>query len=247
MLRVSSGASTGAVVAVVLGVGGGAVSLSAGAFVGAICPFAPGLLLRHTLGSATDRMGSPGSPAMQLFSALTSFVVMTSADAEQTRGVLFWLLGSLSGVTWCEVVLCTAEVAGFLVVCLAHARTLDACAFGQDAAGALGVHVARTRIVLLCTTALLTAAVSARPEPTRRAPASGTKLSFMPNMPVLTVTQSGLPVSSSTYTRPTLPTFSPSLSYTVRPSSSPESVKPSAAPITEPSSLGAPCGWLHRM
>ncbi|MDF9874131.1 hypothetical protein OKW18_006269 [Streptomyces pratensis] len=34
----------------------------------------------------------------------------------------------------------------------------------------------------------------------------------MPNMPVFTVIQSGLPVSSSTYTRPTVPTFSPSLS-----------------------------------
>lgn len=97
--------------------------------------------------------------AMQPFSALTSFGVMTSADAEQTRGVLFWLLGSLSGVGWSEVVLCSAVLAVCLVICLAHARTLDAFAFGQDAAAALGVNVARTRIVLLCATALLTAAL----------------------------------------------------------------------------------------
>ncbi|MFK0133881.1 FecCD family ABC transporter permease [Streptomyces rubiginosohelvolus] len=159
VLGVSSGASTGAVVVVVLGVGGGAVSLSAGAFVGALLSFALVLLLSHTLGGSTDRVVLSGVAAMQLFSALTSFVVMTSADAEQTRGVLFWLLGSLSGVGWSEVALCSAVLAVCLVVCLAHARTLDAFAFGQDAAAALGVNVARTRIVLLCTTALLTAAL----------------------------------------------------------------------------------------
>ncbi|MGW0860354.1 FecCD family ABC transporter permease [Streptomyces sp. NPDC002690] len=159
VLGVSSGASTGAVVVVVLGVGGGAVSLSAGAFVGALASFALVLLLSHTLGGTTDRVVLSGVAVMQLFSALTSFVVMTAADAEQTRGVLFWLLGSLSGVGWTDVRLCAGIVVVTLMICLGHARTLDAFAFGQDAAATLGVHVARTRTVLLCTTALLTAAL----------------------------------------------------------------------------------------
>ncbi|MFB8117922.1 FecCD family ABC transporter permease [Streptomyces sp. NPDC055962] len=159
VLGVSSGASTGAVVVVVLGVGGGAVSVSAGAFAGALCSFGLVLLLSHTLGGSTDRVVLSGVAAMQLFSALTSFVVMTAADAEQTRGVLFWLLGSLSGVGWSEVWTCAAVLVVTLGICLGHARTLDAFAFGQDAAAALGVHVARTRLVLLCTTALLTAAL----------------------------------------------------------------------------------------
>lgn len=159
VLGVSSGASTGAVVVVVLGVGGGAVSLSAGAFVGALASFALVLLLSHTLGGTTDRVVLSGVAVMQLFSALTSFVVMTAADAEQTRGVLFWLLGSLSGVGWTDVRLCTGVVVLTLTICLGYARTLDAFAFGQDAAATLGVHVARTRTVLLCATALLTAAL----------------------------------------------------------------------------------------
>lgn len=117
------------------------------------------LLLSHTLGGSTDRVVLSGVAAMQLFSALTSFVVMTAADAEQTRGVLFWLLGSLSGVGWSDVWTCSGVLVVTLGICLGHARTLDAFAFGQDAAAALGVHVARTRIVLLCTTALLTAAL----------------------------------------------------------------------------------------
>ncbi|WP_149181637.1 iron ABC transporter permease [Streptomyces sp. TRM49041] len=161
VLGVSSGASTGAVAVVVLGAGGGALSVSGGAFAGALCSFAAMLLLSHTLGGTTDRVVLSGVAAMQLFSALTSFIVVTSADAETTRGVLFWLLGSLSGAGWADVWLCLAALLLVLTVCLGHARTLDAFAFGQDAASALGVDTARARLVLLCATALLTAALVA--------------------------------------------------------------------------------------
>ncbi|KUO17127.1 FecCD family ABC transporter permease [Streptomyces dysideae] len=159
VLGVSSGASTGAVIVVVLGVGGGLVSVSAGAFAGALVSFALVLLLSHTFGGTTDRVVLAGVAAMQLFSALTSFIVLTAADAETTRGVLFWLLGSLGGVGWTDVWVCTAVLAVALVVFLSYGRTLDAFAFGQDAAATLGVSVARTRLVLLCATALLTAAL----------------------------------------------------------------------------------------
>ncbi|MFI9024472.1 FecCD family ABC transporter permease [Streptomyces sp. NPDC053560] len=159
VLGVSSGASTGAVLVVVLGVGGGALSLSGGAFVGAVCAFALVLLLSHVLGGSTDRVVLSGVAAMQLFSALTSFIVLTAADAETTRGVLFWLLGSLSGAGWTDVCLCLAVLAVALLICLGHSRSLDAFAFGQDAAAALGVSVTRTRWILLSTTALLTAAL----------------------------------------------------------------------------------------
>ncbi|WP_329281333.1 FecCD family ABC transporter permease [Streptomyces sp. NBC_01451] len=159
VLGVSSGASTGAVAVVVLGVGGGVVSMSAGAFLGALLSFALVLLLSHTLGDSVDRVVLSGVAAMQLFSALTSFIVLTSADAETTRGVLFWLLGSLTGADWSQVLLCTAVLAVVLLVCLGHARTLDAFAFGEEAAASLGVRVARTRLILLCVTALLTAAL----------------------------------------------------------------------------------------
>ncbi|MEV1024886.1 iron chelate uptake ABC transporter family permease subunit [Streptomyces sp. NPDC050264] len=159
VLGVSSGASTGAVLVVVLGLGGGALSVSGGAFLGALCSFALVLLLSHTLGGTTDRVVLCGVAAMQLFSSLTSFVVLTAADAETTRGVLFWLLGSLGGVGWSELWLCLAVLVVALAVCLGYGRALDAFAFGQEAAAALGVHVARTRLVLLCVTALLTAAL----------------------------------------------------------------------------------------
>ncbi|MBR7672552.1 FecCD family ABC transporter permease [Streptomyces daliensis] len=157
VLGVSSGASTGAVAVAVLGVGGGAVSLSAGAFVGAVVSFGLVLLLAYTSGGTTDRVLLSGIAAMQLFSALTSFIVFTSADAEQTRGVLFWLLGSLSSADWTDVALCAGALVLVLAVCLTRANALDAFAFGQEAAAALGVAVQRVRMLLLLVTALLTA------------------------------------------------------------------------------------------
>ncbi|WP_127782855.1 iron chelate uptake ABC transporter family permease subunit [Rhodococcus sp. X156] len=159
VLGVSSGASTGAVSVVVLGAGAGAVGLTTGAFLGALLAFGLVLVLAAAAGGTTDRVVLAGIAATQLFSALTSFIVFTAADAEQTRGVLFWLLGSLASASWADVVLCAAVVLVGLAVCLAAATSLDAFTFGTDAAASLGVHVARTRTVLLVVTALMTAVI----------------------------------------------------------------------------------------
>ncbi|QGW23282.1 ABC transporter [Dietzia sp. DQ12-45-1b] len=159
ILGISSGASTGAVLIVVLGVGAGAVGLTTGAFVGALTAFGFVLLLAFASGGTTDRVVLAGVAATQLFSAVTSFVVYTAADAEQTRGVLFWLLGSLSSVRWSDVAACGVVVLAGLLVCLLHTSSLDAFTFGQDAAAALGVDVARTRLVLMVVTALITAVI----------------------------------------------------------------------------------------
>lgn len=157
VLGISSGASTGAVLVIVLGVGAGAISLSVGAFVGALVAFGLVLLLAAGAGGGTDRIVLAGVAGTQLFSALTSFIVTSSADAEQTRGVLFWLLGSLAGADWGDVALCGAVTVVALVACLLSAPALDAFAFGQDAAAALGVPVGTIRLLLLLVTALLTA------------------------------------------------------------------------------------------
>ncbi|BBY73522.1 ABC transporter permease [Mycolicibacterium parafortuitum] len=161
VLGVSSGASTGAVLVAVLGVGGGVLTLSSGAFLGAVVSFGLVLTLAYFAGGGTDRVVLAGVAGTQLFSALTSFVVLSSANAEQTRGVLFWLLGSLSGASWTDVRLCAVVIGFGLVCCLLLAPTMDAFAFGQDTAATLGVSVGRTRAILLVLTALMTATVVA--------------------------------------------------------------------------------------
>jgi iron complex transport system permease protein len=157
VLGISAGASTGAVAVMILGFGYGVLTLSTGAFVGAVVAFLLVSLLAAGAGGGADRVILAGVAGSQLFNALTSYIVTTSANAEQARGVMFWLLGSLSGVRWPDVYLAGPVALGGFVICLLYARALDAFTFGTDAAAALGIPVARVRIVLLGLTALLTA------------------------------------------------------------------------------------------
>lgn len=157
LLGVSAGASTGAVSVVILGIGIGTVGLTVGAFVGAIAAFVLVILLATVAGGGTARVVLAGVAGTQLFSAVTSFIVITSADSEQTRGILFWLLGSLARARWLDVGVAAAACLVVLVICLSRAAELDAFAFGTDAAASLGVNVAVLRSILLTVTALLTA------------------------------------------------------------------------------------------
>ncbi len=159
VLGISAGASTGAVAVMILGLGYGVLTLSSGAFIGAIVAFLFVAVLAAGTGGQSDRIVLAGVAGSQLFNALTSYIVTTSANAEQARGVMFWLLGSLGGVRWPDVYLAAPIALAGFIVCMLHARALDAFAFGSDAAETLGISVRRVRVVLLVLTALMTAAV----------------------------------------------------------------------------------------
>lgn len=159
VLGISAGASTGAVCVMVLGLGYGVLSLSAGAFIGAVAAFLVVGVLATGAGGSSERIILCGVAGSQLFNAVTSYIVTTSANAEQARGVLFWLLGSMSGVRWPDVYLSVPIAIAGCAVCLLHARALDAFAFGTDSAASLGVAVRKTQIVLFGATAIMTASV----------------------------------------------------------------------------------------
>lgn len=157
LLGVSAGASTGAVAVTILGVGGGAYGLSTGAFTGAILAFGLVAALARAAGGGPAQLVLAGIAGSQLFNALTSFFVAKSANAEQARGIMFWLLGNLSGVRWPDVSLALpATLLGF-VVCLAHVRQMDAFSFGSQSAASLGIHIRRVQVVLIGVTTLMTA------------------------------------------------------------------------------------------
>ncbi|RWX79148.1 iron ABC transporter permease [Neorhizobium lilium] len=159
VLGISAGASTGAVAIVILGVGAGVVSLSAGAFAGAFAAFFFVALLSNGTRGGADRTILAGVAASQLFNATTSYIVTTSGNAQQARDVMFWLLGSFGGVRWPEFALVSVVLGIGLLVCLCYARVLDAFAFGDEAASALGVNVGRARIILFAVTAMMTATI----------------------------------------------------------------------------------------
>jgi len=159
VLGVSAGASTGAVAVVVLGIGSGTVTLSAGAFAGAFAAFAFVALLTNGARGGSERTILAGVAASQLFNAITAWTVSTSASAQQARDVMFWLLGSFSGVRWPEFQLVLVVMLVGLAVCLYYARALDAFTFGDDAAASLGIAVPWVRLILFIVTALMTATI----------------------------------------------------------------------------------------
>lgn len=157
ILGISAGASTGAVSVAILGFGAGLLTLPIGAFLGALVAFGLVSLLAMRAGRGTGAIILAGVAGSQLFNALTSFIVTKAANAEQARGIMFWLLGNLSGVRWPDVSLALpVAIAGFLL-CLWHARTLDAFTFGSESAASLGIPVRRIYAVLIGVSALMTA------------------------------------------------------------------------------------------
>ena len=161
LLGVSSGASTGAVAVLLLGIGGG-VSLSAGAFAGALASFGVLMLLLGG-GRVADpaRVVLTGVLVSQFFAAVTSVILMVSGDANSTRGFTYWLLGSLAGARWQPVVITGAIVLAGVVAVQFLAPALDAFTFGWDSAAALGVDVTAARVRLMVLTAVMTAAAVA--------------------------------------------------------------------------------------
>ncbi|MFJ9342623.1 FecCD family ABC transporter permease [Streptomyces sp. NPDC101733] len=159
LLGVSSGASTGAVVVVVLPLGGaglGALGVTGGALIGALLSFALLMALLRRTGLDSVRIVLTGVVVGQLFTALTSLVLMSSADADTTRAVTHWLLGSMAPARWDAVTICAIVTPLGLIAARLCANALDGFAFGADTAASLGIDVRRTRLLLLVVTAVLT-------------------------------------------------------------------------------------------
>ncbi len=159
-LGISSGAAFGASLVIVLQVFGLAlpsgVSIPLFAFLGSL-----GTLMGVLALASGDRRLSSTSLILSgvivaaILSAAIGFLKFL-AD-EQVGIIIFWLMGSLSGVSWANIfVLVPVALAG-LGLCLIYSRDLNIMATGERAAATLGVNTLRLRWILLVTCSLMTA------------------------------------------------------------------------------------------
>jgi iron complex transport system permease protein len=100
-----------------------------------------------------------GVAVVSLLTAVQTFVLQRNSDV--VREVYNWILGRLSTASWSDVRLVLPYVAISCAVLLAHRRHLDALRVGDEEAGALGLPVARVRLVVVVAATLGTAAVVA--------------------------------------------------------------------------------------
>jgi iron complex transport system permease protein len=150
VLGTSGGASVGALLALMTGLG-----LAVGAAAGALVAGALLMVLaRRALQSADDasaRLILTGAMLAAVFGALVTLLLALTPD-ERLRGAIFWLVGDLSGASggWA----CIGGAAFFGAFVAARARGIDRLLLGSEAALLLGEPVRRLRLELLVAASL---------------------------------------------------------------------------------------------
>lgn len=156
VLGISGGASVGALTALLAGA---SPLIAPGAFAGAVASTALvfGLARYHadTAPWAPTRLLLTGVVVAAGWSAVIA-LLLTLAPAAAIKGMVYWLLGDLSGAGDPRPALLV--LAGTLVVALLVARDLNALAHGPAEAAGLGVDVPRVSLALHGLAALATAA-----------------------------------------------------------------------------------------
>ncbi|MBW5448020.1 iron chelate uptake ABC transporter family permease subunit [Cohnella sp. CFH 77786] len=90
---------------------------------------------------------------------LGSFVSFMASQSDQVvNEITFWLMGSLAMRGWPFTFLLAPYLIAGIAVLLAYSRTLNLLSIGERQAEHLGVHVARTRLIVLVVSTFLTAA-----------------------------------------------------------------------------------------
>lgn len=158
LLGISSGASAGAVAVITVLGTAAPIGLTLGAAAGALVSFAVLMLLLLGATLSATRLVLTGVLVGQLFSAITSLLLLAKGDADATRGVLFWLLGALGAARWDTLAIVTVVAVLAVSALWVLSRYLDTMAFGDGTATTMGVPATWIRVVVLIIVALLTAA-----------------------------------------------------------------------------------------
>jgi len=153
-----AGASLGAVIAVSLGAS--AVIVPLASFVGAMIAIALVWRLARLGGRTTVLTVLLAGVVLTSFAGAVITLILTSGDrlSLRLRAVLGWLQGGVSVISWNELAVATVVVGFGLVGAILLAPRIDAYAFGEETAAALGIDLDRTTGAVLATTALLTGA-----------------------------------------------------------------------------------------
>ncbi len=157
-LGVSSGASFGATMAILMGVG---VSLGSGyigvmAFLGALlATFLVMLISNIGTKATTTKLLLAGLAVSSVFSSFSSFVIFFSNDKEGIKNITYWLMGSLGSAKWETMWMIHLVVIGGSLFFLTQYRTLNLMLLGDDVSITLGTNLYRVRQIYMMVSALI--------------------------------------------------------------------------------------------
>ena len=159
VLGISSGAALGAAIAMIFGLGVGAIGIGGVtlfAFIGAILTVSLVYLIAKTgtkIPASTLLLA--GISINYLFSAAISLLMLF--NHAQIEKIVFWLMGSVSAASWNQVyILVPIVVLGTIGIGI-FARDLNIMLLGEDSANSLGVEVERVKKILLFISSMIVA------------------------------------------------------------------------------------------
>lgn len=172
ILGISSGASLGvALVVLLIGTAGtslvdglgvlGNVGVAGAAAVGAAAVTVVVLLVSQRVASAATVL-IIGLMAGYATSAVVSVLLYSGLGrVERVRAYISWGFGSFAGTTWSELRVLTIAVLAGLLIAAMTTKPMNALLLGDRYAGSMGLHVRRTRLLIVVGASLLAGTITA--------------------------------------------------------------------------------------
>lgn len=156
VLGISSGASLGAAVAILLGLQAHLLGIGT-------CALITGLLtivVIYRIASIGNRLHTTtllltGVCLTFLISAIISFLMVLNQD--KMDSIIFWTMGSMASATWADIAIVAPITAIGIGIVLYYSRDLNLLLAGSETAQSLGVEVEKVKKVLLFVTTLMVA------------------------------------------------------------------------------------------
>ncbi|MDM0808025.1 iron ABC transporter permease [Clostridium perfringens] len=162
ILGLSSGASLGATFSILIGFSGVLSSFGAplGAFLGALIASIFVYFLAKIGGRITPfKMILAGMVISSICSSLTSLIIFLSKDNEGIRTVNFWMMGSLAGAEWSNIVLPIAISVIPLIYFFTQYRNLNLMVLGDETSITLGLNIEKYRKIYMILSSLITGVI----------------------------------------------------------------------------------------
>ena len=158
ILGVSSGASLGATMAIMLGVGThlGSNAIGISGFIGAFIVSMLVLIISNIGGrSSSVKLLLGGMALSSVCSAFSSFIVYIANDAQGMQKITFWLMGSVSGAKWEEIIFIVPIILLGILFFMTQYRVLNLMLLGDEVSITLGTNLNSYRQVYLIITSLI--------------------------------------------------------------------------------------------
>lgn len=162
ILGLSSGASLGATFSILVGFSGvlSRFGVPFGAFLGALVASIFVYFLARIGGRITPfKMILSGMIISSICSSLTSLIIFLSKDNEGIRTVNFWMMGSLAGADWNNIIIPIVISAIPIVYFLTQYRNLNLMILGDETSITLGLNVEKHRKIYMILSSLVTGVI----------------------------------------------------------------------------------------